>query len=67
MTFNDASREVFPGCPEIKNGMYICNEKVGLGIDLNEEAAAKYPIRDEPPFDLSWGRLRDRDGTIRRP
>lgn len=66
-TFNDASREVFPGCPEIKNGMFVCNEKVGLGIDLNEEAAAKYPIRDEPPFDLGWGRLRDRDGTIRRP
>jgi mannonate dehydratase len=66
-TFNEASQEVFPGCPEIKNGMYICNEKPGLGIDINEELAAKYPIRDDPPFDLSWGRLRDRDGTIRRP
>jgi mannonate dehydratase len=65
--FNDALKEVFPGCPEIKNGMLWCSEKPGLGIDINEELAAKYPIRDNPPFDLNWGRLRDRDGTIRRP
>jgi mannonate dehydratase len=65
--FNDATKEVFPGCPELKNGMLWCNEKPGLGIDMNEELAAKYPIRDDPPFDLGWGRLRDRDGTIRRP
>jgi mannonate dehydratase len=65
--FNDASKEVFPGCPELKNGMLWCNEKPGLGIDINEELAAKYPIRDDPPFDMQWGRLRDRDGTIRRP
>lgn len=65
--FNDATKEVFPGCPELKNGMLWCNEKPGLGIDLDEAAAAKYPIRDDPPFDLQWGRLRDRDGSIRRP
>lgn len=67
IVFNDALKEVFPGCPELKEGMLWCNEKPGLGIDLNEELAAKYPIRDDPPFDFSWGRLRDRDGTIRRP
>jgi mannonate dehydratase len=65
--FNDASREVFPGCPEIRDGMLWCNEKPGLGIDVDEKLAAKYPIRDEPPFDLSWGRLRGWDGTIKRP
>jgi len=65
--FNDALKEVFPGCPELKNGMLWSNEKPGLGIDINEELAAKYPIRDDPPFDLGWGRLRDRDGSIRRP
>jgi mannonate dehydratase len=65
--FSDALKEVFPGCPEIKDGMLWCNERPGLGIDINEELAAKYPIRDDPPFDLNWGRLRDRDGTIRRP
>src|ERR1043166_4334816 len=65
--FNEASREVFPGTPELRDGMLWCNEKPGLGIDINEALAAKYPIRDDPPFDLNWGRLRDRDGTIRRP
>ncbi|MBI3417440.1 MAG: starvation-sensing protein RspA [Verrucomicrobia bacterium] len=65
--FSDALREVFPGTPEIRDGMMWCNEKPGLGIDLDEGLAAKYPIRDDPPFDLNWGRLRDRDGTIRRP
>ena len=65
--FSDALREVFPGTPEIRDGMMRGNEKPGLGIDIDEGLAAKYPIRDDPPFDLSWGRLRDRDGTIRRP
>jgi mannonate dehydratase len=65
--FNDASREVFPGCPELRNGMMWCNEKPGLGIDIDEQRAAQFPIRDDPPFDQSWGRLRDWDGTIRRP
>jgi len=65
--FGPAAREVFPGTPEIRNGMMYGNEKPGLGIDINEALAAKYPIRDNPPFDLDWGRLRDRDGTIRRP
>jgi mannonate dehydratase len=65
--FSDAHREVFPGTPEVREGMMWCNEKPGLGIDMDEKLAAKYPIRDDPPFDLHWGRLRDRDGTIRRP
>ncbi len=65
--FNDALREVFPGCPEIRQGMLWANDKPGLGIDIDEKLAAKYPIRDNPPFDLQWGRLRGRDGTIRRP
>jgi mannonate dehydratase len=65
--FNDASREVFPGMPELEGGMLRVNEKPGLGIDVNEELAARHPIRDDPPFDLNWGRLRGPDGTIQRP
>src|SRR5262245_64142 len=65
--FSDPLHEVFPGAPELRDGMLWCNEKPGLGIDINETLAAKYPIRDDPPADLQWGRLRDRDGTIRRP
>jgi len=65
--FNDAAKEVFPGTPEVKQGMLWVNEKPGLGVDFNEELAAKYPITEDPPFDLDWGRLRGKDGTIRRP
>jgi mannonate dehydratase len=65
--FNDASQEVFPGTPQLKGGMLHANENPGLGIDVNEELAARYPIRDDPPFDLNWGRLRGWDGTIQRP
>jgi mannonate dehydratase len=65
--FSDALREVFPGTPELREGMAYVNEKPGLGVEMNEELAAKYPIQDDPPFDFDWGRLRGKDGTIRRP
>ena len=64
---SDKLIEVFPGTPEFKDGMIWVNDAPGLGIDLNEKLAAKYPITDDPPFDMFWGRLRDADGTIRRP
>ena len=41
--FSPQLQELFPGCPERKNGMTFCNEKPGLGIDINEALAAKYP------------------------
>ena len=36
-------------------------------LDINEELAAKFPIRDEPSFDMHWGNLRRRDGTVTKP
>jgi mannonate dehydratase len=65
--FNQAERDVFPGCPELKDGYYWANDRPGLGIDLDEKLAAKFPIQDDPPFDFSWGELRRRDGTITKP
>jgi mannonate dehydratase len=47
--------------------MMYASDKPGLGVDLDESLAARYPIQSDPPFDLRWGRLRDADGTIRRP
>src|SRR3954469_19698548 len=41
--FNDPLREVFDGCPTMKNGYLYINEKPGWGIEVNEKAAAKYP------------------------
>jgi mannonate dehydratase len=65
--FNQAEKDVFPGCPELKEGYYWANDKPGFGIDLDEKLAAKFPINDDPPFDYSWGNLRRRDGTITKP
>src|SRR4051812_38921157 len=65
--FNQAEQDVFPGCPTLKDGYYWANDKPGLGIDLDEKLAAKFPIKDDPPFDYSWGNLRNRDGTVAKP
>jgi mannonate dehydratase len=65
--FSRAERDVFPGCPELKNGYLWANERPGLGIDVDEKLAARFPITDDPPFDLQWGHLRRRDGTIAKP
>jgi mannonate dehydratase len=65
--FTQAEQDVFPGCPELKDGYYWANDKPGLGIDLNENLAARFPITDEPSFDMRWGNLRGRDGTVLKP
>jgi mannonate dehydratase len=65
--FTQAEQDVFPGCPTLKDGYYHANDKPGLGIDLDEKLAAKFPIRDDPPFDMNWGNVRRRDGTIIKP
>ncbi len=37
--------EVMPGAPEFRGGYLIPSEKPGLGVDLDEAAAAKYPYQ----------------------
>jgi len=41
--FSDAVREVFPGTPVTRDGYMFVNEALGLGIDIDEKAASKYP------------------------
>ena len=66
--FPPETREVFRGCPEVKNGYMVANESPGLGIDFDEALAAKFPFPAGPPnFDYSWGTTRRRDGTVIRP
>lgn len=65
--FPAETREVFPGCPEVRDGSMFANEAPGLGIDLNETLAAKFPVGDDPAFDHRWGAQRQRDGTVIRP
>lgn len=60
--FNEQTQEVFAGCPTMKNGYMYVNEVPGLGVDINEKAAAKYPISTKS----NWQVRRD-DGTLIRP
>jgi mannonate dehydratase len=63
---DDATRDVFPGAPEIRAGMLWSNERPGLGVDLDERAAAAYPPV-EGPLNGSWAPIRLADGSISRP
>ena len=65
--FPEETRAVFPGCPEIKGGYMYANEAPGLGIDIDEKLAARFPVADNPSFDFRWGTTRRRDGTVIRP
>ncbi len=54
--------------PGIKNGYLLAEEKPGLGIEVDEKVAAKFPFPAGPPnFAYSWGTTRRQDGTVIRP
>ncbi|HEC45036.1 MAG TPA: starvation-sensing protein RspA [Bacteroides sp.] len=62
--FNDITHEVFPGTPTIENGYMFVNEAPGLGIDIDEEKAARFPLKD---YNYQWTQVRKPDGTPVRP
>ena len=43
--FPEVAREVIPGGPEFKDGYMNVSDSPGLGVDINEAAAKKYPYR----------------------
>ena len=56
--FTEQEKAVFPGCPEVRNGYLYPNGKPGLGVDINEEEAKKYPCTYHENRWL-WARLPD--------
>ena len=62
--FNQAAQEVFPGCPELRKGYVYANDRPGLGIDIDEELAKKFPCSEALP---AWTNCRRPDGTLQRP
>lgn len=60
----DALLDVFPGSLEFKNGYVYANEKSGLGIEINEKEAAKYPCENTV---TTWTQTRLLDGTLQTP
>ncbi len=65
VNFSEKLREIFPGAPYIENGYMYVNEAPGLGVDINEELAAKHPLPDVQMN--NWTQVRKNDGTIIRP
>jgi mannonate dehydratase len=57
----DALREVFPGTPVLRQGYLYINEAPGLGVDINEKLAAKWPCSLE---DGNFGPKRFPNGSI---
>lgn len=56
--------EVFPGLPEYKDGYVYANDKPGLGVDLDEKEAAKYPCENTVTI---WTQTRRKDGALQTP
>ena len=56
--------DVFHGLPEYKDGYVYANDKPGLGIELDEAEAAKYPCEATV---TQWTQTRLRDGSLQTP
>lgn len=62
--FSKVMYDVFPGMPYAENGYLYVSQKPGLGIDINEELAKKYPIQTKV---TTWTQTRLIDGTLITP
>jgi mannonate dehydratase len=62
VSFSEKLQTVFSGCPTMNKGYMSVNEVPGLGVDINEKEAAKYPINTKS----NW-QVRKNDGTLIRP
>jgi mannonate dehydratase len=58
--------EMMPGAAQLKGGYLYGSDGPGLGIDLNEAMAAKYPL-EPPPGRDNWTTVRGMDGSLVKP
>lgn len=56
--------DVFPGMPEYRKGYVYANDKPGLGVDIDEAEAAKYPCENTV---TTWTQTRGRGGALVTP
>jgi len=61
---NQAEYDLFPGLAEIRQGYVYPNAKPGLGIEMDEALAARFPCTEGNP---TWSVTRLPDGTLVRP
>ena len=65
-SYNDATHEVFPGTLRIEDGWLRPNEAPGWGIDVDLEAAARYPAQLSGHDEWAAG-VRRIDGALEAP
>ncbi len=56
--------DVFPGLPEFRQGHVYANDRPGLGVELDEREAAKYPCSSGV---TTWTQTRLMDGSLQTP
>lgn len=56
--------DVFPGLPEFRQGHVYANDQPGLGVEVDEAEAAKYPCEN---LVTHWTQTRLADGTLQTP
>lgn len=66
---NERIQEVFDGYPVMKDGYAYANEKPGWGVEINMQAAAKYPFGsfeqgERKRLNGGWGIVRRPDGSV---
>jgi mannonate dehydratase len=62
--FNEATVEIFKGCPEMRGGYLYANDRPGWGIEVDEAAAARRPFNRSNILNGGWGEIRLPDGQI---
>ena len=56
--------EMFPGLPQVRDGYLYPSDGAGLGIDIDEDLAARYPCDETVE---QWTQTRRPDGSSARP
>jgi mannonate dehydratase len=64
--FPPVVHEMMPGAAQIRKGYLYGSGNPGLGIDINEQLAAKYPLQ-EIRNGGTYGTDRTLDGAVVRP
>ncbi len=62
--FPEIVYDMFPGTPQVRDGYMLPNEAPGLGIDIDEALAARYPPQEKVEW---WTQARLPDGSPARP